>query len=61
MIHQLVTTFASSLSQAWPLPPTEQEMGTERFKWFGRFVELSDVPPTLVVSLKDSPGLLIIV
>ena len=29
--------------QAWPLPPTEQEMaeGTERFKWFGRFVSSS--------------------
>ena len=32
--------------QAWPLPPTEQEMaeGAERFKWFGRFVQPSAIP-----------------
>jgi len=36
-------------SQAWPLPPTEQEMteGTERFKWFARFILEGSVAPEL--------------
>ena len=52
----LVALCLKLLIQAWPLPPTEQEMadGTERFKWFGRFV-----PSNLKTNFYTFPGKII--
>ena len=58
----LVALCLKLLIQAWPLPPTEQEMadGTERFKWFGRFVQSSSVVPSnLKTNFYTFPGKII--